>query len=138
MKKLLTRLGIRSAADFKAFVLQFIKFGLVGLVNTLVNFAVYYGLLFLHVHYLLAYTAGFVVSVLNAYYWNSRVVFRKKRALWPLVKTVLVYLATFLISAATLRGMVQGLHISELVAPVINLCLTIPANFLLNKYWALK
>jgi len=138
MKKLLARLGIHNAGDFKAFVLQFVKFGVVGLVNTLVNFAVYYGLLFLHVHYLLAYAAGFVVSVLNAYYWNSRVVFRKKAGLWPMAKTILVYLTTFLISAATLRGMVQGLHISALIAPVINLCLTIPANFLLNKYWALK
>ena len=138
MKILLSRLGIRNAADFKTFVLQFLKFGVIGLVNTFVNFAVYYGLLFLRVHYLLAYAAGFAISVLNAYYWNSRLVFRKKTGWWPLVKTVLVYLSTFLLSMATLYGMVQGLGIPETIAPLLNLCLTVPANFLLNKYWALK
>ena len=54
---------------------QFVKFGIVGLSNTLISLAVYEACLALGVHYLLADPIGLVVSVVNAYYWNNRCVF---------------------------------------------------------------
>ncbi len=56
---------------------QFIKFGIVGVTNTLISLGIYYLLVFMDVHYIIAHIAGFLVSVVNAYYWNSKYVFSK-------------------------------------------------------------
>ena len=55
---------------------QFIKFGIVGVSNTLISLAVYQlALNALGLHYLAANALGLVISVVNAYYWNNRCVF---------------------------------------------------------------
>ena len=52
--------------------MQFVKFGLVGVLNTLISEGLYVIIVFFGGHYLLASLVGFVLSVLNAYYWNSK------------------------------------------------------------------
>ena len=119
---------------------QFIKFGLVGVSNTLISLGTYYLLYFLGINYLIANTVGFIVSVLNSYYWNNKYVFKKTQNghLKPLIKTFLSYGSTFLLSTFLLFVMVQWLGISEVLAPIISLVITIPLNFLMNKFWAFK
>lgn len=119
---------------------QFIKFGLVGISNTLISLGTYYLLYFLGINYLIANTIGFVVSVLNSYYWNNKYVFKKTQSghLKPLIKTFLSYGSTFLLSSFLLFVMVQHLGIPEIFAPIITLVITIPLNFLINKFWAFK
>jgi putative flippase GtrA len=56
----------------------------------------------------------------------------------PFAKTVAAYGSTFLLGTGLLYTMVDILGISQWVAPLINLCITIPLNFLLNKYWAFR
>ena len=125
---------------FIPIIKQFIKFGLVGVSNTLISLGTYYLLYFLGVNYLIANTAGFIISVLNSYYWNNKYVFKKTQNgnLKPLIKTFMSYGVTFLLSTALLFVMVQCAKISEVVAPVITLVITIPINFIMNKFWAFK
>lgn len=119
---------------------QFIKFGLVGVSNTLISLGTYYLLYFFEVNYLIANTVGFIVSVLNSYYWNNKYVFKKTQEgyLKPLIKTFLSYGSTFLLSTVLLFVMVQYFGISEIIAPIITLVITIPLNFFMNKFWAFK
>ena len=56
----------------------------------------------------------------------------------PLLKTFLCYGSTFLLGTVLLFVMVHYLKISEMLAPLINLVVTIPLNFILNKFWAFK
>jgi putative flippase GtrA len=138
--RLLEKLGIHTKQDFFRFAWQFIKFGMVGVSNTLISLGVYYLALALGAHYLVAHTAGFVISVVNAYYWNNRYVFQKqgrehKKAF---VRVFLVYGATFLLGLGLLSLMIDVWGVSDRVAPLINLLVTIPLNFLLNKFWAMK
>lgn len=125
---------------FIPIIKQFIKFGLVGVSNTLISLGTYYLLYFLGVNYLIANAAGFVISVLNSYYWNNKYVFKKTQNgnLKPLIKTFMSYGVTFLLSTALLFVMVQCAKISEVIAPVITLVITIPINFIMNKFWAFK
>ncbi len=68
-------------------IIQFIKFGLVGVSNTLVNYLVFeicrlvFGL-----DIVISNTLGFLISVLNAYFWGSRFVFKedetKEKRIW--------------------------------------------------------
>jgi len=121
-------------------LLQFIKFGIVGVSNTLIALTVYYVLLFVGAHYLLANVISFAISVLNAYYWNSKYVFKsnENRKYRQVLNTYAAYGITFLLSTGLLFIMVDVIGISEFIAPLINLCITVPLNFILNKFWVFK
>ena len=131
----------KSGKGFIGVTWQFLKFGIVGLTNTAISLGIYY--LFIYFNkdlYIVGNTVGFIVSVLNAYYWNNKYVFEKKEKghLKPIIKTFLSYGTTFLLSTALLFIMVNYLSVSEYIAPIINLIITIPLNFLLNKFWSFK
>ena len=142
IKRLLDKFNIHSKEDFWKFVWQFVKFGLVGVSNTLISLAVYYAVVLLLgvEHYILANTLGFVISVINAYIWNSKFVFQKKARKHgkSFVKVFVSYGSTFLLGTGFLFVLVHYWNVSEMIAPIINLLLTIPLNFLLNKFWAFK
>lgn len=125
-------------------VSQVIKFGLVGVANTIINYAVYSFCVYLGVHYLLSNILGFIVSVLNAYYWSDRYVFKKKEGEYrgivkTLLKTYLSYGSTCLLLASVLLYIyVDKFHISEYIAQLLVLIITIPLNFIINKFWSFK
>lgn len=130
--------------------MQFIKFGIVGLSNTGISYLIYAGSLiwFRHLNmfsesdYLIAQFVAFILSVLWSFYWNNKMVFviekEKKRPFWKvLVKTYISYSFTGLfLNSILLVFWVKICHISELVAPIINLLVSVPLNFVINKYWA--
>lgn len=124
----------------KKSIVQFIKFGIVGCSNTLISLSIYYILIYFNVNYIIANTIGFIVSVLNAYYWNKRFVFKtnKGKDIRSLIKTFVSYGLTFILSTLLLFVMVNQFGVSEIVAPIVNLMITIPLNFMLNKFWAFK
>lgn len=124
-------------------VVQFFKFGIVGVFNTLISLAVYYAGLYLGVYYLISNVFGFVAGTCNAYYWNNKYVFRKKdgeerSTAKSLVKVFISYGISLGLSTALLVLWVDVLGISESIAPVLNLCVTIPLNFVMNKFWAFR
>jgi putative flippase GtrA len=138
---LFSRLGIKDNHDLMLFFKQFIKFGVVGFSNTAISLGIYY--IFIYINkdlYLIGNTVGFVISVLNAYYWNNKYVFKKSQNgnLKPLIKTFMAYGTTLILSTIMLLVMVSFIGISEKIAPLANLIVTIPLNFLLNKFWAFK
>jgi len=139
MKKLLLKLGIEDMLSFWMFIKQFIKFSIVGVSNTLISLGIYYALVYLGINYLLANLIAFLLSVLNAYFWNSRFVFKSKgNVLRKLVKVYTAYGFTLLLSTTLLYLMVDIIGISQLIAPLINIAITVPINFLLNKFWSFK
>jgi len=120
---------------------QFIKFGIVGVSSTLITLAVYYVLVFLSVHYAIAYAVAFAISVMNAFYWNRRFVFKQaseKIKIKQIAKVYVSYGFTLLISTCILMLFVDVIGISDMIAPIITLCIIVPMNFFLNKFWAFK
>lgn len=121
---------------------QFVQFGIVGLSNTLISYIVYLIFVAFGCHYLIASLLGFLISVLNAYYWNNKYVFKQKgnekRIWWRVfLKTFLSYAGTGLIlNNLLLIIWVDVLNIHEMIGPILNLFITIPINFILNKFWA--
>lgn len=120
---------------------QFILFCLVGGSSAVVMY-LSYALLFLWTNnYYVANFFGFFTSVTNSFYWNNRIVFKgvveKRKLLTVYLKTILLYSATGLIlSNLLLYIWIEYLHISEMIAPLINAILMVPINFILNKIWA--
>ena len=125
-------------------LIQFIKFGIVGISNTLISYCTYAVLVWLGVNFLLSNLIGFVVSVLNSFYWNSRYVSDlnnadTKQKLKALIKTFISYAGTGLVlSSAMLILWIDIVQLSKYIAPIINLIITVPVNFVVNKVWAFK
>lgn len=121
---------------------QFIKFGLVGVSNTAISLGIYYIFIYFNKDlYLLGSIAGFFVSVLNSFYWNNKYVFETQgQGEWfkRLIKTYMSYGGTTILSTVLLYLEVDILHINEAIAPLINLVITVPLNYLVNKLWAFK
>lgn len=121
-------------------IVQFIQFGIVGLSNTAISYVVYVILVCFHFNYLFASVLGFLVSVINAFYWNNKYVFKKNKGKRTLIstffKTFISYAGTGLVLQNILLVFwVNAFHINELFAPIINLFITVPLNFILNRFW---
>ncbi len=120
---------------------QFIKFGFVGVSNTIISLIVYYLCLHLGMNYIFANICSFLAGVINSYYWNSKYVFNKQnnnKKIGSILRVFLSYGITLVISTVLLIAWIDILGISDKIAPLINLIITIPLNFVLNKYWVFK
>ena len=120
---------------------QFFKFGIVGFSNTAISLIIYYIFVYFDEGlYMVGNTVGFIVSVLNGYYWNNKFVFRdeNRNHFKAIIKIFISYGFTFILSSALLFVMINYLNVSEYKAPIINLFITIPLNFILNKFWSYK
>lgn len=143
-KRLFQKLGADSRDERKALTIQFIKFGLVGVSNTLVSWACYYLILWIDDSlYMLGGLVGAVVSIANAFFWNDRFVFEGNKNDWKsklerLGKTYVSYGGTSILSILLLWIEVRFFGIGKAIAPVVNLMITVPLNFLINKFWTFR
>lgn len=121
-------------------IVNFADFCLVGALSAVVSLACYYLIVLINRRlYLLGYSVGFVLSVLNSYFWNSNFVFQQKDdKTKTIAKTYASYGVTFLLGNALLYLMVDVLKISELIAPLIQILVITPVNYLLNKKWVYR
>ena len=127
---------------------EFLQFGLVGVSNTIISYLLYVVTLLLvsksgvKFDYIIANNVSWLLSVLWSFYWNNKFVFKKeegeKRNIWAaLFKTYVSYGFTGLILNNILSVLwVSVLHISKMLAPIINLVISIPINFFMNELWA--
>ena len=136
----------------KVEIMQFIKFGIVGFSNTVIGYAIYVVTLYIlralgmfaNADIYIAQFVEFVLSVAWAFYWQNKVVFvgkqdQKGNYFRALVKTYCSYAITGLfLSEALLVLWVKYLGINEYFAPALNLIITIPLNFVIQKYWAFQ
>lgn len=134
----------------KKSLVQFVKFGLVGVSNNVVFYLLYAGILSLlsglkwKQDYILANVIAFTISIFWSFYWNNKYVFKKEedsgRNMWmALGKCFLAYGFTGYILENVLSYIwIERIGISKYIAPLLNLVFTVPANFLLNKLWAFK
>ena len=153
-------------------VVQFIKFGLVGVTNTCVSWVVYFifnTFLFPGI-WIIGSVASWIVSVLWAFFLQNIFVFREdktkqKRVWWQtLIKTYISYAFTgLLLNNLLLLFWTKGIDVSghfgwlfdilenmKLGAVArylsdssnlgwfLNMIISIPLNFIINKFWAYR
>lgn len=130
-------------------LVQFVKFCLIGVSNTAVAYGINVLVLALLQPYRLSwdYIAGniaaFLLSVLWSFCWNSRFVFTvgKEKGQWlrVLLKTYISYALTGIVLNNILSYVwIECLGISKYLAPLLNLLISTPLNFLINKRWAFR
>lgn len=129
---------------------QFVKFGIVGVSNTALSYVLnILVLLFLKSKnfwwdYIVGNLVAFIVSVAWSFYWNSRFVFHQKSSsirmcVVTLLKTYLAYGFTGIVLNNILSWIwIEQFGVSKFIAPLINLIVSIPVNFYINKFWTFK
>lgn len=152
----------------KKALIQIIKFGLVGVVNTFVSYITYSILFYFGVPPLICNIPAFIISVFVSFLLNSRFVFKKEedkeeRKWWQvLIKSYISYSFTGLFLAELLTALwLNVIHIEKYIvflipflaksginltavelagylAPIMNLVVSVPINFILNKFWAYR
>lgn len=133
-------------------VVQFFKFGIVGISNTVIGYVIYavtlnalrfFGIL-PSIDIFISQFVMFMLSVAWSFYWNNKMVFKqedneKRNILSALWKTYVSYAFTSLfLSEVLLLFEVRLFGINEFIAPIINLFITVPLNFVIQKFWAFR
>lgn len=121
-------------------LLQFIKFGLVGGLNTVISLVIYYLLVYLGVHYIASTIAGYVLSSAAGYMLNKIWVFKAKeiRTASSLVKYYVVYGSSLILNMGLMYLWVDILSVSDKIAPLLTMCFTVPFNFIFSKLWIFR
>jgi len=120
---------------------QLVRFGLVGVMNTLVDFCVYQLLVWLGTYYVLAQCISYACGLLNSYFFNSRWTFRqeKKYTKKEFIRFLIVNLCTLALSVILLRVCYESLGITNnLIAKGIVTIFVMLVNFIANKLFVFK
>jgi putative flippase GtrA len=121
-------------------LVQFVKFGIVGVSNTLLTLAVYTVLLkVLGVWYLAASAIGFVVGAVNGFLLNRRWTFREHvgDALTP-VRWGVVQSGGLGVNEGLLYVFVHDAHLDKLLAQVCATAVVTATTFFVNRAWTFR
>jgi putative flippase GtrA len=120
---------------------QFIKFNLVGLVNTLVDYAVYSLLVTLGVQYLAAQVVSYSAGMVNSYLMNKYWTFGERKTAvsgTQLLRFILLNLATLGLALLVLYVFSRQWGIHPLVSKLAATVLTMAVNFVGSKLWVYR
>lgn len=120
--------------------LQFLKFGIVGVSNTLIFFAVYTLLLkAFGVWYVAASGIGFAVGAVNGFLWNRAWTFKGHvgDALTP-VRWFVVQTCGLLLNLGLVYLFVDGVGLGELVGQAVTIVIVTLVTFFANRAWTFR
>lgn len=134
---------------------KFIKFGMIGVLNTLVDFIVYtiaYYLICKATGYVpntvgnpfwitaVAQAIAFVTAALNSFVLNKIWTFEKKNKVTKqeATRAVVTNIGYYVVSLILIRGVAAIFHIPDTIAKLPATCCMILYNYLMNKFWVFK
>ncbi|MBU2523896.1 GtrA family protein [Patescibacteria group bacterium] len=118
---------------------KFVKFGLVGVLNTGVDFGIYLSLTrffpFFGSHYVIANTISYSFATLNSFFINKSWTFRDKdgKFLKQYPKFFLIQLLGLVIANIIIHIGVEVFGLYDIIAKVLSIVVTMLWNFFLNQ-----
>ncbi|MFZ5987235.1 MAG: GtrA family protein [Bacillota bacterium] len=122
---------------------QVVRFGVVGVTNTAVDYAVYsLCIALLGIHYSIAQLLGYSFGIINSFILNRIWTFKStnagKKTSRQFVQFVLVNAVSLGITLLGLNLLVEGLNISEYLAKLAVIVVAQVVNFFGYKLWVFK
>lgn len=122
---------------------EIVKFGLVGVSNTLVDAGVYWLFIsVLFIDYGIAQIVGYTCGIINSFVLNRIWTFKKtstnKKTRSQLVRFVTINLISLSITLVALKWLVDHMGIDKMVAKLLVIVLSQVVNFLGYKLWVFK
>jgi putative flippase GtrA len=119
-----------------AVVRQLIKYGLVGVTNTLTFYVVYAICVHFGMWYLAASALGFAVGATNSYLLNRNWTFRARtRHSTTVARYVVVQVTGLLSNLGIIYLMVDGFGLDKLVGQAIAIVIVVLGMFFANRHW---
>ena len=121
---------------------QFVKFGIIGIVNTLINLGCLYIFTeFFKIYYILSAVLAFLVAVTNSFVLNKIWTFKEKiyeDTSKKYVKFMIISVTALLVNLAILYFFTEFLHLHYLISQIIATGTNLIINFLGSKLWTFK
>lgn len=115
---------------------KLLKFGLVGIFNTLITIISFWILLKFGMNYLIANTIAYSIGVANSYYWNKNWVFKpNNKGSSMFFKFLTVNLIVYAFNTLCLFILVNKHTFNALIAQIFAIGFGMVINFVLNKIW---
>lgn len=127
--------------ELKDGIVQLVKYNIVGVINTLVDFLVYQLLTYLGMKYAIAQCISYSCGILNSYFFNSRWTFKRDsgRSKKEFIYFVAVNLVSMGLSVLLLKVCYDILHIdSNLISKAIVTPIVMLVNFFGSKLFVFK
>ncbi len=120
---------------------RFVKFGITGVMNTLVDFGVYTLLVELFsVNMYVAQIISYCCGMLNSYLVNRKWTFKtqSKVVSGELWRFILLNLSMMLLGMGVIWLGTQWLHCSPVLAKLLSSGVTLVVNFLVSNFWVFR
>jgi putative flippase GtrA len=114
---------------------EFIRFVIVGLINTF-NYYVLYLLLYhlVSLDYMFAHIIAFLISMIGSFYLNSYFTYKVKPTLKKFLQFPLTYAVNITVTTLAIWLFVDVLGWSETLSPLLATVLAIPFTFVVSKF----
>ncbi|MTT31884.1 GtrA family protein [Terrilactibacillus sp. BCM23-1] len=122
-------------------IVSMIKFGIVGCLNTLIDFIVFALLTALGLPYVISQCISYGAGVLNSYVLNRSWTFEQKNQTnktQEFVKFVLINMITLLITLSLLAYFYQVIGLPQLVSKAMATIIGVAINFIGSRFWVFK
>ena len=107
-----------------------------GVLTTLINFMVYYAMLFMGIDYKVSNTAAFIISVIFAFIVNKKYVFLSDKSyIEEFIKFSLGRVFTYVLDIGTMIVLIEVFSVSEYMAKLWTNILVMVSNYLISKFW---
>ena len=118
-------------------IVRFIKFGMVGVLNTLVNWVIFFILETYGVYYILANIIAYSLSTIHSYLWNTLWVFKYKDKVSTdtTFKFILLNIIGLCLNTAILYILVDLCNLNKFIGLVITTAIVMIINYVVNKLW---
>ena len=121
-------------------LIKFIRFSIVGVGNTLVNWGMFFILNAFGVYYIISNLIAYAVATINSYIWNSLWVFKYGQGLKvnTSVKFFILNLIGLTVNTSIMYVLVDIFNFKKFVALVIASIFVVIMNYTVNKLWVFR
>lgn len=114
--------------------LEFIRFLIVGIINTGNYYVIYLVLhVFLASNYMIAHIIGFIISMVLSFFLSSYFTFKVKPTVVKFLQFPLTQLFNISVSSIMIYLFVEYLFIDSRIAPIVSLFITVPLTFIITR-----
>jgi putative flippase GtrA len=118
--------------------LQLSKFGMVGVLNTLVGYGAFF-ILLNYTNYMISLIISHIIGVTHSYIWNKYWIFKSEKILInEFLKFNSIYAAVFLTNVLVLVFFVNVMNFDPRIGQLIALPIVTMISFAGHKYWSFR
>ena len=127
--------NMNSYGEFK----HLVRFVIVGGVNTALTYALYAGLVWYGIHYLLALTIEYAVGILAGFIANRQWTFANRDHIGPaLFRYIAMYCGVYVLNAVLLTFFVELADMHKLLAQLFALGIATIASYIAQRRWVFR